>query len=83
MTIAVPDALVAEIVAVLRGAGPDSGCCTAAGSPRADSDVDVAAWWPSDPPPTFNVLLPSRVDLVVLAGHQRPADPAGCWSAMS
>ncbi|MGH3902503.1 MAG: nucleotidyltransferase domain-containing protein [Pseudonocardiaceae bacterium] len=62
MTVAVPDALAAEIVAVLRGTGARFGLLhgsRAAGSPRADSNVDVAAWWLSDPP---------GVDLVVLNG---------------
>lgn len=78
MTIAVPDALVAEIVAVLRGAGARFGLLhgsRAAGSARVDSDVDVAAWWPSDPPPTFDVLVPPGVDLMVLNGA--PLELAG------
>ncbi len=78
MTVAAPDALVAEIVAVLRGAGARFGLLhgsRVAGSARADSDVDVAAWWPSHPPPAFEVLLPPGVDLVVLNGA--PLELAG------
>lgn len=78
MTIAVPDALAAEIVGVLRGAGARFGLLhgsRAAGSPQANSDIDVAAWWPFDPPPAFEVLLPPGVDLVVLNGA--PLELAG------
>ena len=73
-----PDTLAAEIVAVLRGAGARFGLLhgsRVAGSPRADSDVDVAAWWPFDPPSVFEVLLPPGVDLVVLNGA--PLELAG------
>ncbi|MGH4005588.1 MAG: nucleotidyltransferase domain-containing protein, partial [Pseudonocardiaceae bacterium] len=78
MAIAVPDALAAEIVGVLRGAGARFGLLhgsRAAGSPQANSDIDVAAWWPFDPPPAFEVLLPPGVDLVVLNGA--PLELAG------
>jgi predicted nucleotidyltransferase len=47
----------------------------ARGTARADSDIDVAAWWPTDPPPSFKVLLPSRVDLLVL--NDAPLELAG------
>jgi uncharacterized protein len=78
MTAAVPEALAAEIVAVLRGAGARFALLhgsRAAGSPRADSDIDIAAWWPSKAPRAFDVLLPSGVDLVVLNGA--PLELAG------
>jgi predicted nucleotidyltransferase len=78
VTVAVSDALATEIVAVLRGAGARFGLLhgsRVAGSPRADSDVDVAAWWPFDPPSVFEVLLPPEVDLVVLNGA--PLELAG------
>ena len=78
MSSAVPDGLAAEIVAVLRGAGARFALLhgsRAAGSAREDSDVDVAAWWSSDPPATFDVLLPPGVDLVVLKGA--PLELAG------
>jgi uncharacterized protein len=48
---------------------------TARGTARTDSDIDVAAWWASDPPPSFEVLLPPRVDLLVLNGA--PLELAG------
>lgn len=48
---------------------------TAAGTARPGSDIDVAAWWPSDPPPSFDVLLPPGVDLMVLNGA--PLELAG------
>ena len=38
----------------------------ATGDHRPDSDLDVAAWWPEDPPDSWNVILPENVDLVVL-----------------
>jgi uncharacterized protein len=40
----------------------------ARGDQRPDSDLDVAAWWPSDPPAPWAVDLPAGVDLVVLDG---------------
>lgn len=78
MTVALPEALAAEIVAVLRGAGARFALLhgsRAVGSPRADSDIDIAAWWPLNPPPAFEVLLPPGVDLVVLNGA--PLELAG------
>ena len=78
MSSAVPDGLAAEIVAVLRGSGARFALLhgsRAAGSARADSDVDVAAWWPSHPPPAFEVLVPPGIDLVVLNGA--PLELAG------
>ncbi len=38
----------------------------AAGNARPTSDVDVAAWWGSDPPPPWEADLPENVDLLVL-----------------
>ncbi|MCW4354223.1 nucleotidyltransferase domain-containing protein [Hoyosella sp. YIM 151337] len=38
----------------------------ARGDDRPDSDYDVAAWWDHDPPQAFDVLVPPRVDLVVV-----------------
>jgi len=46
----------------------------AAGQPRPDSDLDVAAWWGAAAPASWEVLLPPRVDLVVL-------DKAPLWLA--
>jgi hypothetical protein len=36
--------------------------------PRPDSDLDVAAWWESEPPESWQVPVPAGVDLVVLNG---------------
>lgn len=47
----------------------------ARGDQRADSDVDVGAWWPTEPPQSFEVLLPVGVDLLVL--NQAPLELAG------
>ena len=35
----------------------------------------MAAWWPGDPPPAFEVLLPGAVDLMVL--NTAPLELAG------
>jgi uncharacterized protein len=48
---------------------------TARGTARAGSDIDVAAWWASDAPPAFEVLLPPGVDLLVL--NAAPLELAG------
>jgi predicted nucleotidyltransferase len=45
------------------------------GTVHPASDVDVAAWWPSSPPPAFEVLLPPLVDLLVL--NSAPLELAG------
>ncbi len=37
-----------------------------AGTARPTSDVDVAAWWGSDPPASWEVDLPDGTDLLVL-----------------
>ena len=38
----------------------------ARGDARPESDLDVGAWWPSDPPNSWDVELPGDIDLVVL-----------------
>ncbi|WP_298805173.1 type VII toxin-antitoxin system MntA family adenylyltransferase antitoxin [uncultured Pseudokineococcus sp.] len=58
-----------RVLAVLREHGASFAYLhgsRARGDARDDSDVDVAAWWPADPPQAFEVLLPPRVDLLVL-----------------
>lgn len=45
------------------------------GAAHADSDLDVAAWWPSDPPVSWDVAVPDGVDLLVLNGA--PLELAG------
>jgi uncharacterized protein len=47
----------------------------AAGSSRPDSDLDLAAWWPADPPQAFEVLSPAGTDLLVL--NTAPLELAG------
>lgn len=67
----VVEAVRAEVVAALRHAGARFGLLhgsRAAGTARPDSDVDVAAWWGADAPPSFEVDLPPGVDLLVLDG---------------
>lgn len=72
------DDLLAETIAVLRGAGARFALLhgsRSTGMHRPDSDVDVAAWWPSAPPASFEVLLPPDVDLLVL--NTAPLELAG------
>ncbi len=38
----------------------------AAGTDRTGSDIDVAAFWPIDPPPSWEVPLDDQIDLLVL-----------------
>ena len=66
------------VVAALRAAGAAFGFVfgsRARGDHRADSDLDVAAWWPGAPPSSWDVELPAGVDLVVLNGA--PLELAG------
>lgn len=44
-------------------------------SQREPRDLDVGAWWRSDPPPVFAVALPAGVDLTVL--NTAPLELAG------
>ncbi len=39
------------------------------------SDLDVAAWWPRDPPTPWSVAVPDNVDLIVI--HDLPLELAG------
>jgi hypothetical protein len=67
----------AAVIAALRSAGARFAFVhgsRAAGRVRPDSDLDVAAWWGAEAPPSWEVLLPPRVDLVVL-------DTAPLWLA--
>ena len=67
-----------EVVAALRRARARfalvHGSRAASGGGRAESDLDVAAWWGIDPPQPWDVELPTGVDLVVL-------DQAPLWLA--
>lgn len=47
----------------------------ARGDGRPDSDLDVGAWWPGEPPGSWEVEVPTGVDLVVLNGA--PLELAG------
>ncbi len=71
-------AVTAEAVAVLRQAGARFAYLhgsRAAGHHRADSDIDIAAYFGDQPPNSFDVLLPPGVDLLVLDGA--PLELAG------
>lgn len=63
----VPDE--AAVTAALRAAGARFAYVHGSrndGSPRPDSDLDVAAWFGDDAPDSWQVLLPGDTDLVVL-----------------
>ena len=47
----------------------------ARGDEHHGSDLDIAAWWPADPPAPWSVPLPVGVDLVVL--NEAPLELAG------
>lgn len=47
----------------------------ARGDHRVNSDVDVAAWWPSAAPAAWDVAVPDGVDVVVL--NSAPLELAG------
>jgi predicted nucleotidyltransferase len=67
-----------EVIAALRQRGARFGFVfgsQARGDHRPDSDLDVAAWWPGDPPTSYDVPLPSGVDLLVL--NKAPLELAG------
>ena len=66
------------MIAALRQRGARFGFVfgsQARGDQRPDSDVDVAAWWPADPPASYEVPLPTGVDLLVL--NTAPLELAG------
>jgi hypothetical protein len=66
---AAPAIDIESVVASLRRAGAKFGFLhgsRAQGTARADSDVDVAAWWGRGAPGPWEVGLPDRVDLLVL-----------------
>lgn len=68
----------ATAVAVLRARGASFAFVfgsRARGDHGPGSDLDVAAWWPRDAPPTFDVVMPAGVDLLVLNGA--PLELAG------
>ncbi|MBA2444793.1 MAG: nucleotidyltransferase domain-containing protein [Nocardioidaceae bacterium] len=72
------EVLIAAMCATLEESGALFGYLhgsRAAGSHRADSDIDVAAYSGADPPQAYDVLLPPGVDLLVL--DQAPLELAG------
>ena len=74
------EAVTAEAVALLRQAGARFAYLygsRATGQNRADSDIDVAAYFGGRPPNAFDVLLPPGVDLLVL--DDAPLELAGGW----
>lgn len=78
MSLALDDEQAATIRATLRHSGAAFALIhgsRAAGTHRADSDVDIAAWWPGTPPAGFEVELPVGVDLLVL--NTAPLEIAG------
>ena len=67
-----------ETAAALEAAGASFALVhgsRARGDHRADSDLDVAAWWAADPPASFEPDLPDGVDLLVL--NTAPLELAG------
>ncbi len=74
----VPDERAEVVIASLRDAGASFALVfgsRARGDARPDSDLDVAAWWPTDPPNSWDVVLSAGVDLVVVNGA--PLELAG------
>lgn len=72
------EAVIAEAVAGLRQAGARFAYLhgsRATGQSRADSDLDIAAYFGGRPPNAFDVLLPPGVDLLVL--DDAPLELAG------
>jgi predicted nucleotidyltransferase len=72
------EAVTADAIAVLRQAGARFAYLhgsRAAGQHRADSDIDIAAYFGGRPPNSFDVLLPPGVDLLIL--DDAPLELAG------
>jgi uncharacterized protein len=72
------EAVIAEAVAVLRQAGARFAYLhgsRATSQHRADSDVDIAAYFGGQPPSSFDVLVPPGVDLLIL--DDAPLELAG------
>ena len=72
------EAVTADAIAVLRQAGARFAYphgSRAVGQHRADSDIDIAAYFGGRPPNSFDVLLPPGVDLLIL--DDAPLELAG------
>ena len=72
------EAATAEAITVLRQAGARFAYLhgsRATGQNRANSDVDIAAYFGGHPPNSFDVLLPPGVDLLIL--DDAPLELAG------
>jgi hypothetical protein len=66
------------VVSALRRAGASFAFVhgsRASGAARADSDLDVAAWWAGAAPSPWEVDVPAGVDLLVL--NEAPLELAG------
>jgi uncharacterized protein len=73
-----PETVTAAAVAVLRQAGARFAYLhgsRATGQHRADSDIDIAAYFGGRSPNSFDILLPHGVDLLVL--DNAPLELAG------
>ena len=70
--------MTAEAISVLRQAGARFAYLhgsRATGRSRANSDIDIAAYFGGRPPNSFDVLLPPGVDLLIL--NDAPLELAG------
>jgi predicted nucleotidyltransferase len=71
-------AVTAEAIAVLRDAGARFAYLHGSrvlGQHRPDSDIDIAAYFGGRPPYAFDILMPPRVDLLIL--DRAPLELAG------
>jgi uncharacterized protein len=76
--VATTDELLGDATLALRAAGAQFAIVfgsTARGTRTSRSDVDIAAWWPSDAPKIWTVDVPAGVDLVDLSAA--PLELAG------
>ena len=67
-----------EVIEILRGRGATFAYVfgsVARGEAKAGSDLDIAAYFPSPSPASFEIILPTGVDLLVL--NSAPLELAG------
>jgi hypothetical protein len=72
------DARIDDSIRALRSAGAAFALVFGSrsrGDHRADSDLDIGAWWANDAPAAWDVAVPDGVDLVVL--NTAPLELAG------